>query len=1848
MCTAGQLGALGLNNKVRNSPAPDFSIEIHDLHRYSIFPISHNYYVFRICLCIQHKRHGVDKMRNNDGRKMDRLPAMHSQADNQGAGRESVPGEFPVVVGIGASAGGLETLKEFFSAMPPISDNFCFVVIMHLPPDRMTMLPEILAYHTRLKVMKADEGMSLLPNTVYCLPADNELFIRDGRFLLREPAIPGRVSHVIDRFFRSLAMEQAERAIAVIFSGAGNDGAQGVKEIKKHGGIVIVQVPETAIYPDMPQSAVATGMTDIVLPVAAMPEKIIEIIGRLSPTASGKEQLAGFEEQLATILQLVKKKTGHDFKSYKTETVLRRLQRRMTVNDIHDLTGYAALLIKTPQEADALYKDILIGVTSFFRDPGAFAAIQKKIIPRLFANRDPDDTVRIWHPCCATGEEVYTMAILLREYIKEHNLNTNVQFFATDLDDGSVAAARAGVFPPTIADNISKERLDTWFTRAGSNYQVEKSLREMIVFAHHNLIKDPPFSRLDLLVCRNFLIYLNQEMQQKLINLFHQVLKPDGFLFLGCSESVGRQTEQFAPVDNKWKIFQRQGTIRKRDLTFPLVPAVSGLPSLSRPFTPHRVEEPSATAAVEKLLMERFLPPCAVVSEKYEGVYFSNLTNRFLVYQIGEPTRDILQLVREELRPALRTAIHKCLTDQQRVEFGRIKVTADGDTALVTIKVEPVRIASAPKLAMVVFEQASQPPPSEPVEACKEPLGSDSMKDALICQLEEQLRISHNQLQGTVEQLEASNEAFMSVNEELTSTNEELQSTNEELQSTNEELETSKEELQTLNEELVTVNAELQEKVEELNQANSDMENLFNSSELATIFLDGELTIKRYSPAMAAILKIIPADVGRPLGHFAGILNWSGLARDARQVSDTLAPVEREVSDIKGEKHYLMRVLPYRTTEGEAKGIVVTLVDITERTLAEVETRHLASFPRLNPNPILEVDSSGRVVFYNPAMHNVLEDLKMTDADVGAFLPPDLEVILNNLNNGTESSIYREVSIKDREFGTFLHLVPQFGVLRIYAYDTTEQKRAEERLDLLAEIAGDLLRAVTPRQVVKEVCRKVMVFLDCDAFFNYLVVPQTGRLHLNSYAGIPDEAAHRIEWLDYGMAVSGCVARDGFPIVTENIGELSDARTELVKSYGIQAYVCHPMTMQSGVMGTLSFGSRTRTSFTDDDLSLMKAVTDQVTIAMERMRSDDAIRESELRYRGLFDHMLEGLAYCRMLFEDGEPQDFVYIAANEAFETLTGLKDVIGKRVTDVIPGIKESDTELFEIYGSVAMGGEPRRFEMFVEALGMWFDISVYCPEKEYFVAVFDVITERKQAEESLREREKHYRILFNAITDAVFVHDVTPNGSPGRFLEVNNVACERLGYSRQELLGMSPVDLDARESRLDFEEIGRRVLAGEKVTFEQTHVARDGRHIAVEITANLFMLGSQPAVLSLARDITDRKLAEAEREKTDRLESLGVLAGGIAHDFNNILTAVIGNISLARHQVGAENAATPQLAACEKALEKATKLSRQLLTFARGGEPVKEVVDTEQLIHEVVSFTLHGSNCKAELNLEPGLRHLYGDTGQIHQALNNLIINAVQAMPQGGIISINAGNAAVGAADGRKLPEGDYVRIEVSDQGSGIPPEIIGKIFDPYFTTKPTGSGIGLASVFSIANRHGGTVEVSTTLGKGTVFTLWLPAADARHGGDKAAAEHDLPGLSTAPGASILVMDDEEMIRGLARKMLAYLGYEAVVCADGVEAVTLYRERWAQGKPFAAVILDMTIPGGMGGLEAAWQIVEIDPDAILIISSGYSSESALTGEKDSPYRGTVTKPYNVQQLSEALSQVLQHVPNAPQAFPK
>jgi two-component system CheB/CheR fusion protein len=867
---------------------------------------------------------------------------------------QAVATPVPVTVGIGASAGGYEPLEHIFIAIPP-DCNLSFVVVMHLSPDGPPLLADLIRRYTTMEVLTAEDGMALLPNTVHVIPPGMELTVSGGRLQLHDPDTwKGKPNHAIDCFFTSLAADLGAHAIAVVLSGFGLDGSEGVRRIKEAGGIILVQEPATAINPSMPQNAIATGAADIVLPAE-------EIAGKIAEIARGECLLpqraclpTTLDEDLNGLFAILKARTGHDFSSYKRNTVLRRIERRMAVNEAGGLKKYLAILEKSLQETRALSQEFLIGVTNFFRDPEAFDLLRSAIIPSLFADRDPEDPVRIWHACCATGEEVYSVAMLIREHLDKESLQTKVQIFATDIDEAAVAQARAGLYPDDIGPEVGEGRLKSFFIRNGGSWKVTKQLREMIVFAHHSIIKDPPFSRLDLLVCRNFLIYIDPDMQKRLIPLFHQVLKPGGFLFLGGSESVGRNADLFTAVDKKWKIFQRLESGRHKETFFPFNSPARKLIRAALPKSSAEACEPKPGAVADKLLVERYAPPCVIVNEKYEMLHVSTRMQRYLEVSVGEVTLDILRMAREELRPALRAAIYKALTEQMQVAYRGVKVAGE---AAVNVLVEPLAADPAyGKLAMVILEPVPAPP-APPTSPGGETLpGDESSKDMLIYQLEEQLQVTHEQLKVTSEQLETSNEGFMSANEELMSINEEFESTNEELQSTNEELETSKEELQAVNEELLTVNTDLQAKVEERDKATSDLENLLISSEIATIFLDRQLTIKHFSPAMGAIFNLIAADIGRPFRHLSGTIDLSGLPRDAVSVLEKLVPVEREVTALEDGRSFIMRILPYRTTDGRIDGIVVILIDITERKRAEEMIRRQVEELRVSNDELMRLN----------------------------------------------------------------------------------------------------------------------------------------------------------------------------------------------------------------------------------------------------------------------------------------------------------------------------------------------------------------------------------------------------------------------------------------------------------------------------------------------------------------------------------------------------------------------------------------------------------------------------------------------------------------------------------------------------------------------------------------------------------------------------------------------------------------------------------------------------------------------------------------------------------------------------
>ncbi|PLX44810.1 MAG: hypothetical protein C0609_04850 [Deltaproteobacteria bacterium] len=840
---------------------------------------------------------------------------------------------FPIV-GIGASAGGLEALEKFFSNMPPDS-GMAFVIVTHLDPNHKSLLSELLDRYTRMTVQKAEEGMEILPDNIYVIPANNDLLIKHGLLHLEQPTAPRGHRQPVDSFLRSLASDQGDNSIAVILSGTGSDGTLGVKAIKEAGGIVVVQDAESAKYPGMPQSASQTGVADLELAAEDIPGKLIEYISNAESLARRKKEGLGQDElsrRIEQVFKIVDKVTGHNFNNYKINTLLRRVERRMAVNGYESMEDYTKFLGANEEEARALFKDVLIGVTSFFRDPEAYEILEKVVVPKLMLKCKEDGVLRVWVAGCATGEEAYSIAILFREYSSRTKSHCKIQIFATDIDEGAIATARAGIYPDSIAADVSSERLNRFFVRKEGRYQVVPSVRELIVFAPHNLLRDPPFSKLDLLCCRNLLIYLEPDIQRKIIPMMHQSLNEGGVLFLGTSETVGPHTSLFSTSEKKYKIYSRLEPLSPVDVDFPMHyehRKRDNNPELSLP----KSREPVNIGVVaERALLNLYAPPAVVINDKFQIVHYSTKTSRFLEAPVGEPTNDILKMVKEELRPALRAAVHKAITDKEPAAYENIRLGSGPDAALVDLRVEPFKEpASIGGLALVTFEDAAKRKYSQKTNALtqKSTVPPGSASDTMVRQLEEQLRLNQLELQSTVEELETSNE-------ELKSSNEELMSMNEELQSSNEELETSKEELQALNEELVTVNSELQSKVEELAVANSDMNNLINSSRVATLFLDRDLKIKRFTPAMSDVFNLIDSDIGRPAAHITSKVDYPTFVDDVVAVLKNLEPIEREVS-ISNGGFFLVKVLPYRTIEDSIEGVVATFTDVTDLKAKEDE-----------------------------------------------------------------------------------------------------------------------------------------------------------------------------------------------------------------------------------------------------------------------------------------------------------------------------------------------------------------------------------------------------------------------------------------------------------------------------------------------------------------------------------------------------------------------------------------------------------------------------------------------------------------------------------------------------------------------------------------------------------------------------------------------------------------------------------------------------------------------------------------------------------------------------------------------
>lgn len=829
-------------------------------------------------------------------------------ATGGGAGGPTCP-----VVGIGTSAGGLAALTGFFGAVPP-DCALAFIVVQHQDPAHESALAELLGRSSPLPVERLADDTTPMSGRVYVAPSNAVPIFENGRIHLAAPA-ETRPQAPIDRFFTSLAEDQGANAACVILSGAGTDGTRGLRAVKERGGITLAQAD--AEYDSMMRSALGTGLLDYALPVNALPAKLVEYFAHLARVGGDgalERARADVLETLPAICALLRDRTGHDFSGYKESTVIRRVQRRMQVLQVDDAAGFLSRLRGEPHEIDALFQDVLIGVTEFFRDPAVFAALERLVVPRLLKDKGPDDTIRVWVPACATGEEAYSIAILLHEKLAEGRATPTMQVFGSDIDEKALEIARFGRYPASSAGSIPPERLRRYFVREDGSYRVAGVLREMCLFAAHDVLRDPPFSRLDLVSCRNLLIYMNAPLQDRLLPLFHYALRQGGFLFLGTSENVTRRDGLFAPLERGLPIFRRQQQARATLPAFPMAPKAVQ-PQPFRPAVPEQGAE-SLRDLAERSVLERHTPVHVVINTAGDVLHASARTGDFLEMPSGTPDTNLFAMARHGLQHVLR-AVVKRATDSGRVAVQeRVPVPTAAGESTIDLVVQPLRRGGgADAVLLVVFREGSREYESDAAAESADP------HSATIEHLEAELRASRHRLQTTTEELETSNG-------ELKSANEELSSINEELHSSNEELESSTEELQSINEELETVNAELKARVDELDRANSDMANLLSSTQIATVFLDRDLRVKSFTPAARDLFRLVDSDIGRPIAHIRARFLADALEGEVEEVLRNSTVVERRVDALESDAHYIMRILPYRSSGDAIGGVVITFVDV--------------------------------------------------------------------------------------------------------------------------------------------------------------------------------------------------------------------------------------------------------------------------------------------------------------------------------------------------------------------------------------------------------------------------------------------------------------------------------------------------------------------------------------------------------------------------------------------------------------------------------------------------------------------------------------------------------------------------------------------------------------------------------------------------------------------------------------------------------------------------------------------------------------------------------------------------------
>ncbi|HYK88034.1 MAG TPA: PAS domain S-box protein [Acidobacteriota bacterium] len=1356
-----------------------------------------------------------------------------------GSGKVSLPSGPVLFVGIGASAGGLKPINTFLSQLKP-GCGLAVILVQHHGHGGDALLATLGQQKTPLRVAEASEGTPVEGDHVYVLPARGGLSVINGKFSTQEVAQCHGLRMRIDHFFCTLAADQGRRSVGIVLSGTGSDGTGGLAEIKAAGGTTIAQDPNSAEFPEMPSNAIAAGHADIVL----RPDKMVSFLNdrliELSRLMAEREGQTGLE----AVLLAVRSGTGHDFHCYRKATLERRARRRMALHQLESYDDYAHMIRTNKEEAAALRKDLLIGVTEFFRQAEAWNVLERKVVTGLIQKAQPGSTLRIWVPACSTGKEAYSVAMLMMESIERTGKKLALQIFATDADASAVEVARSASYAEGDLKGLSQERLGRFCVRRSGRYEIVKELRKVIVFAPQDLLADPPFSKLDLITCRNLLIYLDQAVQKKIVQLFHFTLLDGGYIFLGSAETISGQDNLFEPISQKWRIYRKLGVATPGSLDLPLRPQNKSVATVPPVVPRTRLTLSSITY---QAIAERFGPAAAVVDRHGALLYTHGNVRDFLELPLGETTGLLADAAREGLRNRLTGALAQAVAEnrwivvQARVRKGRKSVP-------VKLTVSPMRHPrEADGLLLVTFEPIRLPK-SVPATAEGESSRSDHRR------LEDELKIMREELSSTIDQLEQSNEHLKASNEEVTASNEELQSTNE-------ELETSKEELQSLNEELNAVNQRLQEKVVELEQASNDVSNLLTSGGIATVFLDKDLRIRRFTQAALNLLSLVEADMGRPIADIHRKFRDDALLSDARRVLLNLAPSSAEVEAEDGN-WYVRRILPYRTNDDRIEGVVITFNDVTdlkrladalrasEASVRQSEERFRLLVDGVQDYAIFMVDPDGRVASWNHGAQRVKgwTAEEIIGQSFVRFYPPETVAAghpQRSLERAAAQGSCEEEGWRIRKDGskfwanvTITALHDDRGKLRGFSKitrDITERKQAEEALREARDKAAWLARF--PEENPNPVLRA-----SADGTV----------LYRNQPAGsLPGWACE----------VGKPVPEPLLPLIRRAMGQST-------------------LLEEDAELGGRSY-SVSVTPFIGE--SYANLYGRDVT---ERKRAEEALRRSEEKYRRLFENMGEGFALYELLYDDhGQPADWIVLEVNDAYTRHTGIsrERIVGRRVSESFPG---AIPEYLARFSQVVATQTPMEFDTYARATGRYQHVVSFPAGGRRFANTIEDITERKRSEGALREAKEQLELRVRertveltealqalrrtgAYTRSLIEASLDPLvtiGPDGNITDVNAATEAATGRPRQELIGtdFSAYFTEPEMARAGYQRVFQEGLVRD-YPLEIRH--RDGRTIPVLYNAALYLdeSGRAVGVFAAARDITDRKQAEGALHESE-----------------------------------------------------------------------------------------------------------------------------------------------------------------------------------------------------------------------------------------------------------------------------------------------------------------------------------------------------------------------------------------------